>query len=393
MLTAVAALVTLMAAAGARPPVPDTATFVTTLGRDTIALEHYDIAPENLQGDIVLRAPHTVRYHYAITFRRDGRLVRSVLDFTQPGLPNAPRVRTTITVRHDSALITVDSAGGVQTLKRPVSPHVMPALMTGFGADYGLYISFGMYQAIAATLGPALHVVHDVPVIDLANGGLRTKHLIRRSPTDLDVDYFRIGWTHLSVDAAGRIEGADASGTTEKTHSVRTGPINLDSAVAVFVRRDRAGHSFGELSPQDSVTGRIGSATVTIRYSSPRKRGRQILGTVVPFGQVWRTGANAATELAVDRPLTIGGTKIPAGTYTLWTVPEPQGATLIINGQHGQWGTDYDSTRDIARVPMQVQRGQPIQQDFTITLPASDDTGQLRMAWANFVWTVGLTQP
>lgn len=378
-------------AAGPTRPVADTATLVTTLGRDTIALERYRRTPDRLDGDIVLRAPRTVRYHYDIAFRPDGRFARSTVDFTEPGDSGAPHVRTTITLTGDAARVKVDSAGVTKTVERAVSPRVMPELMTGFGSDYGLYISFGMYQAIAATLGPALEVVSDVPVIDPANGGLRTKHLVRRSATDVDVDYFRIAWTHLTIDDRGRIESADASGTTEKTRSVRTAPMDIDSAVAVFEARDRAGHDVGVLSPAASAAGRVGSASIVIRYSSPRLRGRVILGKTVPFGRVWRTGANAATELFTNRPIAIGGKTLAAGTYTLWTIPQADGATLIVNGQYGQWGTNYDSTRDVVRVPMQARRGQPKLQDFTISIGGAGSRGELRMAWDDFVWTVPIS--
>ena len=391
MLSALVSLVTLIASAGPTRSGTDTATVVTTLGRDTIAVEQYVLADGHLVGDVLLRAPHTVRYHYAMSFRPDGALARSMVDFSQPGMEGAPRVRTTITVAGDSARVEIDSSGVPRTFERPVAEQLLPEVMTGFGSDYGLYISLGTYEAVAATLGPALNVVHDVPVIDAATGGLRVKHLVRRSPTDLDVDYFRIAWTHLSLDAQGRIEGADASGTTEKTRSVRTGPMNLDSVVATFERLDRDGQSLGELSPPAFTTGRLGSATISIHYNSPRRRGRTILGATVPFGHVWRTGADAATELVTDRAITIGGKELAAGTYTLWTIPEADGATLIVNGQHGQWGTDYDPARDVLRVPMHVKRGQPIVQDFTIAVDEAGSRGELRMAWDNFVWTVALS--
>jgi len=393
MFTALVSLITVMAGAGATPPVPDTATLVTTLGRDTIALERYQRTPNRLQGDIVLRAPRTIRYHYVIDFGPGGGLMRSVLVRSEPGVGSAPRIRTTIVVTGDTARIEVDSSNVAYSSQHAVPPTIMPALMTGFGSDYGLYISFGMYQAIAGTLGPAFNAVTDVPVIDAATGDLRTKHLVRRSATDVDVDYFRIAWTHLTIDTRGRIDSADASGTTEKTHSVRSGPIDMDSTVRVFEGRDRAGQSVGVLSPSATATGRIGAASMTVLYSSPRRRGRVILGATVPFDQVWRTGANAATELVVDQPLHVGGKQIASGTYTLWTIPEANGATLIINGQHGQWGTNYDSTRDVARVPMQVERGQPAQEDFTISISGSGSTGKLRMAWGDFVWTVALSEP
>ncbi|MDB4911587.1 MAG: hypothetical protein JWO39_2410, partial [Gemmatimonadetes bacterium] len=78
------------------------------------------------------------------------------------------------------------------------------------------------------------------------------------------------------------------------------------------------------------------------------RRGRTILGAVVPYGNVWRTGANEATVLIFDKDMTIGGTPVPAGAYSLWTIPKADGTVqLIINRQHGQWGTDYDSAQDV----------------------------------------------
>jgi Protein of unknown function (DUF2911) len=393
MFTALVSLIALMAGTAQVLAAPDTATLVTTLGQDTIAIESYRTTRAGVRGDLLLRAPRTVLYHYDITLRPDGGLSRSTVDFTRPGDGQAQRIRTTITVRDDSALVDVDSAGIDHSLERPVSRNLRPGLMTGFASDYGLYISLGIYEAIVSKLGSALNVVHEVPVIDVVDGSLRTKQLVRRSTSDVDVDYFGIAWTHLTLDAGGNVERANASGTTEQTQSVRTGAVNIDSATNAFVRRDRAGQSLGQLSPPASAMATVGGATFRIRYNSPRKRGRVILGTTVPFGQVWRTGANAATELIVDRAVAIGGKKIPAGTYTLWTVPTPHGVTLIINGQHGQWGTNYDPTKDIVRVPMHVQRGEPAREDFTISLSGNGSSGELRIAWADFVWSVVLSGP
>ncbi len=88
---------------GRQQQLPPGTGFVTTLGRDTVALERFRRTASRLDGDILLRAPRTVRYHYAIELRPDGSASRSVVDFTQPGVDNAPRNRTTITFSGDSA--------------------------------------------------------------------------------------------------------------------------------------------------------------------------------------------------------------------------------------------------------------------------------------------------
>ncbi|HZL65911.1 MAG TPA: DUF2911 domain-containing protein, partial [Candidatus Limnocylindrales bacterium] len=108
--------------------------------------------------------------------------------------------------------------------------------------------------------------------------------------------------------------------------------------------------------------------TVTIQYSRPSMRGRKIFGGLVPYGQVWRTGANAATSLQTDVDLTIGGANVPAGSYTLYTLPGMNSWKLIINKQTGQWGTEYSQGQDLARVNMKVGQLPSGMETFTISL-------------------------
>lgn len=107
---------------------------------------------------------------------------------------------------------------------------------------------------------------------------------------------------------------------------------------------------------------------VTIKYSRPSMRGRKIYGELVPYGKVWRTGANAATSLTTDTALDIGGTTVPAGNYTLYTLPGEKSWELIVNKQTGQWGTKYDEAQDLARIPMKVSQLPSGLETFTISL-------------------------
>jgi Protein of unknown function (DUF2911) len=138
-------------------------------------------------------------------------------------------------------------------------------------------------------------------------------------------------------------------------------------------------------SPRDTAELRIGSDRIFVDYGRPSVRGRTIMGGLVPYGEVWRTGANAATTLVTSRGLRIGDTAVPAGTYTLYTLPGESAWQLIINRQTGQWGTEYNQGQDLARIPMQVERlPQPVEQ-FTIDLePAgSENAFTLALRWEN----------
>lgn len=121
---------------------------------------------------------------------------------------------------------------------------------------------------------------------------------------------------------------------------------------------------------------------ITIDYGQPHARGRQVAGGVVPYDRVWRTGANAATSFTTDVDLTVGGARVPKGSYTLYTLPTRAGWKLIINRQTGQWGTEYDASRDLARVDLRARTLREAQESFTIWLvPSGGGRGTLRMAW------------
>ena len=128
--------------------------------------------------------------------------------------------------------------------------------------------------------------------------------------------------------------------------------------------------------------------TVTVDYSSPRAKGRKIFGGLVPYGQVWRAGANEATTITADTVVTVGGKSVPAGTYTLFTIPNADKWTLIIskttkNDKGGPlWGTNYAGEgQDLARTDMKVSSLPAPVENFTIALDKVGNGTSLRMDW------------
>src|SRR5690606_4665955 len=107
--------------------------------------------------------------------------------------------------------------------------------------------------------------------------------------------------------------------------------IDINAIATRWDALDKAGRAMGPLSPLDSTSISLGDADVAVVYSRPSVRGRAVWGDLVPWNEVWRTGANAATVLRTSRDLTIGGTAVPAGEYTLFTENTPTETTLIIN--------------------------------------------------------------
>ena len=113
-----------------------------------------------------------------------------------------------------------------------------------------------------------------------------------------------------------------------------------------------------------------------------------MLGSLVPYGAVWRTGANAATQLSNSAPIAIAGVDMAPGTYTVWTLPSPDGVQLIINKQHGQWGTRYNPQMDLVRVALQTETLDAPVDTFTIRIaPGTASTGTLFIEWDRFRWS------
>jgi DUF2911 family protein len=136
-------------------------------------------------------------------------------------------------------------------------------------------------------------------------------------------------------------------------------------------------------SPPGTAECTIKGKKVTISYSRPSKRGRKVMGgDLVPYGKVWRTGANEATTLTTEIDLNIGGAKVPAGTYTLYTLPSEGTWKLIINKQTGQWGTVYNQDQDLARVDMTRSDLVVAVEQFTIALDQdTNDSADLVLEW------------
>ncbi len=151
--------------------------------------------------------------------------------------------------------------------------------------------------------------------------------------------------------------------------------------------------SIRPLSPADSAQTTVGSATVKIVYSQPHRRGRSIWGVVVPYDSVWRTGANNATRLEADRDIAIAGTTIPAGRYTLYSIPHKGDLELIISKVPGG-GANYDSTRDLAHVSLAASPVSPEVEPFTISFaPGSGSAVTLQLTWGDRRYSAPVTSP
>jgi hypothetical protein len=143
-------------------------------------------------------------------------------------------------------------------------------------------------------------------------------------------------------------------------------------------------------SPPGTAEVTLGGKKITIDYSRPKtadpKTGqpRKVMGGIVPYGKVWRTGANEATSLKTEVDLMVGSLHVPAGSYTLFSIPGEKSWTLIVNKQTGQWGTNYDQAQDLGRTEMQVAATPAAVDQFTISFDKKNEsTANLMFDWEN----------
>jgi hypothetical protein len=151
-------------------------------------------------------------------------------------------------------------------------------------------------------------------------------------------------------------------------------------------------------SPPETASGKIGSATLVIKYCAPSVRGRQIFGEggramQDPTAPIWRAGANDATAFHTDADLNIAGLAVPKGDYTLYVnIKDPNAWELVINKQTGQWGTNYDASRDLGRVPMEMRKPTAPVEMLKYTISSSGgNKGTIQLAWENHIASVGVT--
>ncbi len=136
------------------------------------------------------------------------------------------------------------------------------------------------------------------------------------------------------------------------------------------------------LSPRDSVQVRFNGKRIFIDYGRPSMRGRVIMGGLVPYDRWWRTGANEATSFVTDVDIRIGDTVVPRGAYTLYTLPSAKQWKLMVNKQTGQWGTVYDPTLDLLRIPLKKRSlRQPVEKLTILLERTGPRAGALRLRW------------
>jgi hypothetical protein len=378
-----------IASAGCAEPQEATATraYIERLGVDTLALEVFTSSAERIEGTVVARSPVTQVAHYSATLGPDGSVSSLVVDFKTPAAnpdgPPAWRLQVTLDGADSATLVTM-RADRVDTSRVAVPPGTVPTAGR-INPPVGLWEHVTRLATAAGS--------DEYPFGVLLAQGQASPNAVQRVSADTVTTSFFGSPMLARVDAEGEILGITGRETTFKIEIEPLADVKLEDLerlAAEFAARDAAGEGLGVASPEATLQAEGGGAEFTIVYSQPAMRGREIWGGLVGYGTVWRTGANAATHFATSRDLQIGEAVVPAGTYTLWTTFTPESATLIINEQTNIWGTDYDESFDLARVPLEMEMLDEPLERFTIAIQPTTQGGVLQLGWDRTRFSVPL---
>ena len=341
--------------------------FIVRLGTDTLAIEQYTRTPDRLQGEQVLRSPRTVHRLYSATFGPGGAIARfELVTHNVSGAPGPAETKATAEFTGDSAVVTVPRRDSTVTLRVKAGPGAVPFVGQGFG----------LIEEVARRAKASGNTRYTTTMLPLGDTEPLEVTVTARGPDSLTLVLGAIGPLRARVDPQGALLGLSGIGSTMQVTVERTQGLDFAALGKAFAPR-----SLGVLSPTDSINTSVAGAAVAVRYSRPSTRGRAIFGNVVPWNQVWRTGANQATVFETSADLVMAGTSVPAGKYSLWTLPSQSGWKLIVNKNTGQWGTDYNAQYDLARLDMTVEQlPQPVER-FTIGIEPKGSGGVLRLEW------------
>lgn len=365
---------------GAAPDQDGRAAFLTLMGEDTLAVEWMSFQDGSVDAQALIRGSRTTFGDYHLAFGDDGTVTSYRAD-TYGGTDATGEILRSerLEQSEEGPELVVMAGGEERRVPLEMEPGAVPfvdMLHWPFEASMrwqmNAHDSLGAYVPAFTTRG-----IMEFDLEEESDGSWLLVHPSRGPST-------------MQVDGEGRILALDGTGSTRAYDLTRLPYDALDPADMATRFADRP---MGELSGRGQIDDMAAGVHFTGHYGEPLKRGRDIFGGLLAYGDWWRTGANQATHLSFDRDIVVDGEVIPAGDYTLSSIPEEDGGVLIINRQTGQGGQSYDESMDQARVEMRRDMLDEVMEAFQIRAVETDEGGRLELRWDDTVYWVPFTTP
>jgi len=366
--------------------------FITMLGNDTISVESVTRQGNTLNSDEVDRFPRVQVRHTVVDLNENGSIRHLEMAIhTRSESPGQRDRKVVADVANNKVHLSKTDSTGTVNRDFPTGGSIVVAHVPQMYSLYELYFSAALKQAAALKLATGTPVQMRQFYIDREFDRFPLGHAtvtpLDSGKADITHDWLS-GTGEAVIDSGYKMLTYSGAGTTYKVLVKRLAtPPDIKRIAERFEAMEAERGSVKSLSVRDTTRVHIGKALFTLDYSRPLVRGRTLLGDVIPYDHVWRTGANAATQFTTSTPIRLATLRVPAGTYTLFTAPHANGVDLIVNKQSGQWGTEYNGSLNLGIASMISEVATVPVEEFTISvIPRDNRHGTLVVEWGTFRW-------
>jgi hypothetical protein len=357
----------------------DNGYLIYTLGRDTTMIGHYQLIGDDFEMTVFIRPDFRVHklkgslfpsgeckyvegYSYRPVIGKDSLILETYKLFT----------------RNDSTFTEYKSDGNVSVFG--YSGRGMIHLASPYVFFAPLYAQYAPVKPGDSILSSHFIVGDKFPFI--------IKRINKNTAT---VGSRMMGMFTVYLNEMGKPDSIDAIGSSWNLKGKIIPYLNMDSLIRVEPIKVQQYGVMPGLNKPDSVKATIGSTVINIKYNRPSMRGRVIFGAVVPWNRFWRTGANEATRISLSTSIFFNGQELPAGEYSIFTMPTKDGWTMMFNKKANIWGTRYDPANDALRVPMQIEQLKEPVEMMTIEIVPVNNGGTINVIWEKTKASVAFT--
>lgn len=356
---------------------PYTASFIGRMGTDTVLVETYTMMNNHLYGKAFIRVPEDYIGEFSIHFYPDGSIREfnvTAMDPFNSSIPfqaksGAFEYRLNMNCVSDTCTFYNSEKG-----KPTESIFKHTASKIDFVGGWVPFISLIEWNCVRLVQSckealPLKMINHYIGVYDISTRLLNKDSVAFGGPF--------LEYTKIKIDQEGRILHTDGIGTPWNYLVTKHEPIDIEQVAKRMAKTP----GIGIPSPTEIVQSVVHKSKVEVQYGRPYKRDRKIFGGVVPYDSIWRTGANAPTQISFEKNIKIGKTLIPKGRYSLYTIPTQHEWVLIFNTDLTKWPTDPDRQKDFAHVAIPAKKSGNIYEQFTIEVLETKKGGLIKLIW------------
>ena len=349
---------------------PVSASFVATLGTDTVIVETYNMLANHLYGKAFLRYPEDKIGVFDFHFYPDGSIQHYSMSFMNPDSSYVTTWGTEGLFCEKDSCTWFSSWREAETEYTNKRPAEHMDFIGGWTPTLSL-IEWNCLRLIkSGKKSLPLTMINDYI-------GVRHVAISKVAGDTLIFGGDFLEYAKIKATPEGRILAYDGTATPWNYTVTKLAPINVDEVAKRMSKKPKIGIP----SPKAVVGFAVAGDTIGLTYGRPFKRGRKIFGGVVPYDSVWRTGANDLTKITLPYEVQFGKVSIPKGAYGLYTIPHKDGWTLIFNTDFEKWPTEPNRSKDFALVPLQVRKAAQPADQFTIMVDPVKDGGIIRFIW------------